>query len=358
MKRLIFLSGFLTTLALAASVALQPIAKGIDKPVYLTQEPDGPLLIVSQKGKIFAVNGNRLSLWLDVSKKISCCGERGLLGMAFHPGYPGNHRFFLNYTDRRGRTVIEEYRNKKPYKTLLVIKQPYANHNGGHLAFGPDGYLYIGTGDGGSNGDPRQLAQNPGSLLGKMLRIDVDHGNPYSIPADNPFVHDPKYRPEIWAIGFRQPWRYSFDRETGDLFIGDIGQSAWEEIDFVPTPPGDNGGLNFGWNIMEGDHCFKPAKNCRQAGLTPPIIEYSHQQGCMVVGGYVYRGKAIPELRGSYIFGDFCKGIIWSAYWQDGWKTSLLLRSKLQISSFGQDAAGELYVVDYRGAVYKLVPAR
>ncbi len=334
------------------------MATGLDKPNYVTQEPGGPLLIVSQKGKVFSLQNGELHPWLDVSKKVSCCGERGLLGLAFHPQYARNHRFFINYTDRRGRTVVEEYQNGQPAGTIMVIKQPYANHNGGHLAFGPDGYLYIGTGDGGSNGDPRGFAQNPKSLLGKMLRIDVDHGKPYAIPPDNPFVHEPRYKPEIWAVGLHQPWRYSFDRQTGDLYIGDVGQSNWEEVDFVPAPPSENGGINFGWNIMEGSRCFKPAKNCRQAGLTTPIIEYGHGQGCAIVGGYVYRGQELPDLQGAYIFGDHCKGTIWAARWQDGWQTSLLLRSKLQVSSFGEDNAGELYVVDYRGAVYKLVPAR
>jgi len=358
-KRLLFLSAFLLALAPAANVTLKPVATGIDKPDFVTQEPGGPLLILSQKGVIYALDRGKLKPWLDVSKKVSCCGERGLLGLAFHPQYARNHRFFINYTDRRGRTVVEEYRNKKPYRILLTIKQPYANHNGGNLAFGPDGYLYIGTGDGGSNGDPKRLAQNPASLLGKMLRIDVDHGDPYAIPPDNPFTYKRTYKPEIWALGLRNPWRFSFDRETGDLYIGDIGQNNWEEIDFVPEPPGENGGLNFGWNIMEGDHCFKPAKNCKRAGLTPPIIEYSHQQGCAVIGGYVYRGQAIPELQGAYLYGDYCKGTIWAARWQQGgWKTNVLLRGKMRISSFGEDSAGELYVVDYQGTVYKLVPAR
>jgi len=357
-KRLLLFISILSSFTLAAKVALKPVVSGLEKPNYLTQEPGGPLIVLSQKGQIYALRNNNLLRWLDISKKVSCCGERGLLGIAFHPQYGKNHRFFINYTDRRGRTVVEEYRSGKPVQIILTIKQPYANHNGGHLAFGPDGYLYIGTGDGGSKGDPRQLAQNPSSLLGKMLRIDVDHGKPYAIPADNPFTNNPRYKPEIWALGLRQPWRYSFDRQTGDLYIGDIGQDNWQEIDFVPAPPGDNGGLNFGWNIMEGNHCFKPPKNCRQAGLTTPIVEYDRQSGCAVIGGYVYRGQAIPELQGAYIFGDHCQGTIWAARWKSGWKTDLLLNSKLQISSFGEDGAGELYVVDYQGGVYKLVPAR
>ncbi|WP_456409963.1 PQQ-dependent sugar dehydrogenase [Oceanithermus sp.] len=360
MKRIGWALLVLGTLALAQPVALQPVVSQLDKPLYLTQEPGGPLLVVTQRGQIFFVDAKgRAQLWLDLRKKVSCCGERGLLGLAFHPNYAKNRRFFVNYTDRRGRTVVEEYRNKQPYRVLLTIKQPYANHNGGHLAFGPDGYLYIGTGDGGSAGDPQRNAQNPASLLGKMLRIDVDHGDPYAIPEDNPFVDNPKYRPEIWALGLRNPWRYSFDRATGDLFIADVGQNKWEEVDYVPAPMGTNGGRNFGWNIMEGDHCFKPAKGCRRAGLAPPILEYGHDQGCSITGGYVYRGQAIPELVGAYLYGDYCSGTIWTAHWEDGtWKSQVLLRTKLKISSFGEDAAGELYVVDYGGTVYRLLPAR
>ncbi len=355
---LVFTFIFFYSLAFAASVALLPVASGVEKPVFVTQEPGGPLLIVGQEGQVYALQNKHLRLWLDISKNVSCCDERGLLGLAFHPGYARNRRFFLVYTDRRGSTVVEEYRGGKPFRKVLTIRQPYANHNGGGMAFGPDGYLYVATGDGGSNGDPRRFAQNPHSLLGKILRLDVDHGNPYAIPDDNPFVDNPAYRPEIWALGLRQPWRLSFDRESGDLYLGDQGQSNWEEVDFVPGPPADNGGHNFGWNVMEGNHCFKPAQNCKQAGLTLPILEYSHKQGCAVIGGYVYRGQAIPSLAGSYLFGDRCRGLIWAARWQKGWKTTLLLNSKLEISSFGQDQAGELYVVDYKGSVYKLVPAR
>ncbi|WP_293178862.1 PQQ-dependent sugar dehydrogenase [Oceanithermus sp.] len=360
MKRIGWALLVLGTLALAQPVALQPVVSQLDKPLYLTQEPGGPLLVVTQRGQVFFVDAKgRAQPWLDLRKKVSCCGERGLLGLAFHPNYAKNHRFFVNYTDRRGRTVIEEYRNQQPYRVLLTIKQPYANHNGGHLAFGPDGYLYIGTGDGGSAGDPQRNAQNPASLLGKMLRIDVDRGNPYAIPEDNPFVDNPKYRPEIWALGLRNPWRYSFDRATGDLFIADVGQNRWEEVDFVPAPMNTSGGWNFGWNVMEGNHCFKPPKNCRRAGLVPPILEYGHDQGCSITGGYVYRGQAIPGLVGAYLFGDYCSGTIWTARWENGaWTSQVLLRTKLKISSFGEDAAGELYVVDYGGTVYRIVPAR
>ncbi len=360
MERLGWIFLALITLALAQPAALRPVIDQLEKPLYLTQEPGGPLLVLTQRGRIVSVDAKgRRRLWLDLHKKVSCCGERGLLGLAFHPQYKKNHRFFLNYTDRRGRTVIEEYRGGRSYRVLLTIPQPYANHNGGHLAFGHDGYLYVGTGDGGSAGDPQENAQNPASLLGKMLRLDVDHGDPYAVPDDNPFVDDPKYRPEVWALGLRNPWRYSFDRATGDLFIADVGQNRWQEVNYVPAPMGTSGGWNFGWNVMEGNHCFKPPKNCRRVGLAPPILEYGHDQGCSVTGGYVYRGRAIQALTGKYIFGDFCSGTIWTALWKNGaWKSRVLLRTKLKISSFGEDAAGEIYVVDYRGAVYELVPAR
>ena len=344
---------------LAQKVELVEVARGLDQPVFLTQEPGGPLLILGQKGLVWAIEGGRTEVWLDVSKQVSCCGERGLLGLAFHPDYARNHRFFINYTNRRGRTVIKEYRGKKPYRTVLVIKQPHAKHNGGHLAFGPDGYLYIGTGDGGSNGDPRGLAQNPASLLGKMLRIDVDRGDPYAIPPDNPFLTNPKYRPEIWALGLRNPWRYSFDRANGDLFIADVGQNKWEEVNYVPAPMRTAGGRNFGWNVMEGNHCFKPPKNCRRAGLAPPILEYGHDQGCSITGGYVYRGRAIRKLVGAYLYGDYCSGTVWAARWSKGrWTSRVLLKTKAKIRSFGEDAAGEVYVVDHQGSIYRMAPAR
>lgn len=359
MKRLLVALAFMSLAALGQKVGLEPVAQNLDKPVFLTQEPGGPLLAVLQKGRIVALTSGGQSPWLDVSNKVSCCGQRGLLSIAFHPGYRKNRRFFLYYTDRRGYVVIEEYRRKKPFRNLLRIKEPSPNNNGGGLAFGPDGYLYVGTGDGGVTGDPQNNAQNPASLLGKVLRIDVDGGNPYAIPDDNPFAFNDSYRPEIWALGLRNPWRFSFDRESGDLYLGDQGQNNWEEIDYVPAPPGSGGGLNFGWNVLEGNHCFKANKECSRLRMEPPIIEYSHKVGCGVVGGYVYRGSKMPALQGSYLFGDYCKGLVWQAVWQgDAWKTKVLLRSDLKISSFGEDSTGELYLVDYGGAVYRLVPSR
>ena len=238
-------------------------------------------------------------------------------------------------------------------KTLLSLELGGPVHQGGDLHFGPDGFLYIGLGDGGSGGDPLGNGQNLNTLLGKMLRIDIDHasgGAQYSIPADNPFVAGGGL-PEIWAYGFRNPWRFSFDTSSGRLFIADVGQDKYEEVDI-----GQKGG-NFGWSIMEGAHCFNPSSGCSMAGLILPIIEYAHPEGETVIGGFIYRGFAIPELVGSYVFGDFIGGQIWSSTESSGrWNRTLLLSTSRSISSFGRDAAGELYVVDYSGSVLKIVP--
>ncbi len=322
-----------------AQVGLEPVAKGLSRPVGLVQEPGGGLLVLLQEGRIVELSGK---LWLDVSDRVSCCGERGLLGLAFHPDYPKDPRFYLNYTNKKGDIEVWEFRKKRPVRRILYLKQPYANHNGGHLAFGPDGLLYVGTGDGGAAGDPLEAAQDPKNLLGKMLRFDVEEENP---------------SPEIWAKGLRNPWRYSFDRETGDLYIADVGQNRWEEVNFVPA--GEGKGWNFGWDIMEGSHCYEPPTGCRTEGLVLPVLEYGHDEGCSITGGYVYRGRAIPELRGKYVFGDFCSGRVWVGFREGGvWKRELLLKTPARIASFGEDAAGELYLVDYRGAVYRFVPAR
>jgi glucose/arabinose dehydrogenase len=241
-------------------------------------------------------------------------------------------------------------------RTVLSQPQPYANHNGGHLAFGPDGYLYIGLGDGGSANDPQGNGQNLATLLGKLLRINVDGGEPYAIPADNPFRERQGARAEIWGYGLRNPWRYSFDRATGDLYIADVGQSAWEEIDVQPA--GSPGGENYGWNLMEGAHC-RPGAACDPSGLTLPVTEYGRSMGCSVTGGYVYRGTAQPGLIGAYVYGDYCSGRIWRlARGADGsWKSTELLQARgVQVSSFGEDESGELYLTSLgEGSVYRLV---
>ncbi|MBA3611606.1 MAG: PQQ-dependent sugar dehydrogenase [Nitrospirales bacterium] len=330
------------------------------KPVFLTGSPDQTkrLFVVEQDGRIVILNpgqGNP-SLFLDIAEKLSTGGERGLLGLAFHPQYSTNGRFFVNYTRTRdGATVIAEYHvssdpdRADPQETIrLVIPQPYSNHNGGMIAFGHDALLYIGMGDGGAGGDPENRAQDRKSLLGKFLRIDVDGPPPYRIPADNPFVGQ-QGQPEIFALGLRNPWRFSFDRQTGELWAGDVGQNLWEEIDVIAK------GKDYGWRLLEGTHCFNPVNNCELAQhVVPPVTEYRHEQGrCSVTGGYVYRGKRMPSLEGVYVFGDYCTGEIWG--YRNG-QTTQLLDTDLQIASFGEDRGGEIYVIGHQGKIFQIVP--
>ncbi len=348
---------------------LVQIAGDFERPLFVTGANDGldRLFIVEQGGRVWIMQDGVVlsSPFLDVSALVSRnANERGLLGLAFHPNYAENGQFFINYTDVNGDTAVLRYRvsadnpnladpNSAEY--VIRVGQPYPNHNGGDIAFGPDGYLYIGMGDGGSAGDPQRHAQNPQSLLGKMLRLDVHGGTPYAIPTDNPYVNDPRFLPEIWAIGLRNPWRFSFDRLTGDLYIADVGQNQWEEVNFQPAD--NSGGENYGWNIMEGTHRYSGEPVIE--GLTAPFTEYNHSQGCSVTGGYVYRGSALPDLQGIYLFADYCSGLIWaSARDASGtWQTTLFKESGLVISSFGQDDSGELYVVHHGGGVWKLVAA-
>jgi hypothetical protein len=302
--------------------------------------------------------------FLDIAPIVSCCGERGLLSVAFHPQYAVNGRFYVNYTNTSGHTVIARYSvsgnpnlaDPASGSVLLTVMQPFSNHNGGQLQFGPDGYLYIGMGDGGSAGDPNDLAQDPATLLGKMLRIDVDGGVPYAVPATNPFVGVPGVLDEIWALGLRNPWRFSFDRATGDLFIADVGQNSWEEVDFQPT--GSPGGENYGWRRMEGSDCFNPPSGCNDGSLVLPIAEYSHSLGCSITGGYRYRGPQFPHLRGFYLYGDYCSGRIWGTSERAGsWTTAELVDTTFTISAFGEDEAGELYVTHYSsssGAIHRI----
>lgn len=352
---------------------LQPIVRGLSAPVYLTHAGDGSgrLFIVEQRGRILVYKDGALlpRPFLDIQSLVSCCGERGLLSVAFHPRYEENGFFYVNYTDTLGDTVVARYSVSEDPDVarttgvvrLLHIDQPFPNHNGGLIKFGPDGYLYVGMGDGGSGGDPQNNGQNLRTLLGKILRLDVDGQLPYEIPPTNPFVNQPDRRAEIWAWGLRNPWRFSFDRDTGDLYIADVGQNRWEEVNFQPaTSPG---GENYGWRIMEGFHCFNPPTNCDQTGLTLPIHEYGHAPGFCggsVTGGYVYRGRQVPELIGTYIFGDYCFGTIWGLK-PTGlglWEHTELLQTDLLISSFGEDESGEVYVVDHRGAIYQITSAQ
>jgi glucose/arabinose dehydrogenase len=303
--------------------------------------------------------------FLDLSGEIdSSGGERGLLGLAFAPDYATSGRFFVAHTAPGPKVTIARYRvSADPDRAdpdsrapVLEMKDPAGNHNGGMLAFGPDGFLYHGTGDGGSAGDPWNHAQDTDSLLGKILRLDV-RAEPYAIPPDNPFARGGG-APEVWAYGLRNPWRFSFDRATGELWIGDVGQNAWEEVNV--ENPKQGGGRNYGWKTMEGLHCFSPRTGCDPAGLELPVHEYGHDSGCSVTGGYVYRGKAIPALAGRYLFSDYCRGTIWSiARGADGRAAvETLFESRVQVSSFGEDEAGELYLCDHgNGAVFRIAPA-
>jgi glucose/arabinose dehydrogenase len=345
------------------------VAEGFESPIYVTDAGDGSgrLFVVEQAGVIRIVqDGTTLETpFLDIRSIVNRGGsEQGLLGLVFHPDYATNGQFFINYTALDEKNTIARYQvNPDDPNTadpdsetiLLALEDIYANHNGGQLAFGPDGYLYIGTGDGGSAGDPHGNGQNGLALFGKMLRIDVNtttDDKPYGIPADNPFVDNPDFAPEVWAYGLRNPWRFSFDALTGDLYIADVGQNEWEEINFQPAD--STGGENYGWNIMEGTHSYsgEPIPE----GLTMPFTEYSHDNGCSVTGGYVYRGSTLPDLHGVYFFGDFCTGIVWTSQRnEDGvWETNRLMNTGFPISSFGTDAAGELYIINYGGSILRL----
>ncbi len=356
-------------------VSLKEIVGGLPSPIGVSMAPGDPrLFVIGQTGRIVIVSGGAIvGTFLDISGRISCCGERGLLGLAFHPDYASNGRFFVRYTDPAGDVRVSEfYVSSDPNKAdpssekiLLTIPHPdYANHNGGRIVFGPDGYLYIGTGDGGSGGDPNNHGQSLSTLLGKMLRIDVDAtsgGKPYAIPPSNPFAGKPGDLGEIFAYGLRNPYSFSFDRLTGDLWIGDVGQDLWEEVDRAPASSGGGNGADYGWSIMEGDHCYKPVFGCNESGLTLPLAEYTHGAGdsigCAIIGGYVYRGSAHPELYGRYFFGDECSGHIWdvTAAGPTPQTPQLLLSSGLHIDGWGQDVDGELYVVASNGGLYRLV---
>ncbi len=343
-------------------------AGGLVRPVSLTHAGDnsGRLFVIEQEGRIRIIdrNGNLLpEPFLDLTDRVSCCGERGLLSVAFPPTYTRFGEFFVNYTTLDKQTHISRFRvssdpnraDRSSEQVILAFDQPFANHNGGQMAFGPnDGYLYIGTGDGGSGGDPDNRSQRLNTLLGKILRIDVQVGATYTIPPDNPFVNTPDARPEIWALGLRNPWRFSFDPANGNLFIADVGQDMYEEINFQAST--SRGGENYGWKIMEGNECFG-TRTCDRTGLTMPIITYDHSDDdCSVTGGYVYRGTASQDMQGIYFYGDFCSGRIWGLRNTQGrWETRVLLREPITISSFGTDQAGNLYVVSYNdGTIYRL----
>lgn len=353
----------------APRIQLEPIIAGLDRPVAITHAGDfsGRLFITLLGGQILIFDGEQISIepFLDISPLISIGGERGLFSVAFHPNYTNNGFLFVNYTDINGDTVVARYAvsadsdlvDTATATILLTYPQPFANHNGGQLQFGPDGFLYIGMGDGGSGGDPFDNGQSLNTLLGKILRIDVDRDPPYSIPTDNPFIDDPDARDEIWALGLRNPWRFSFDRQTGDLFIADVGQNTLEEVNYQPVE--SLGGENYGWRLMEGSECFDPSTNCNNGRLVLPILEYDHSLGCSITGGYRYRGDWNPELLGIYFYGDFCSGRIWGATQDDTgkWTTEELLVTDLAITAFGEDEDGEIYVAHFSqddGAIYRI----
>ena len=374
------------------------IADGYKKPVFITSYPNNAklLYIVEQAGLIKIINdGKKLSRpFFDINKRVVNPNrpgdERGLLGFAFHPNHTNNGKFYINYMDNDGNTIVSEFStnselraNHKSERIILKLKQPYGNHNGGDIQFGPDGYLYISIGDGGKAGDPLNAGQDLSSLFGKIIRIDIEQ-KPYGIPKSNPFFGQKGKREEIWAWGLRNVWRFSFDKQTGDKYLADVGQNKWEEVNFEPAS--SKGGLNYGWRIMEANHCYDPKENCPTEGLIKPIIEYPNDanhpafafriieelsfsetdvEGCSVTGGYVYRGQKIKSMQGQYIFGDYCSGNIWTLRVVNGKAINFKNRTEeinigggeftTYISSFGQDSDGEIYIIDYNGGIYKLI---
>ncbi len=353
----------------APAIVAKPVITDLSNPIAIANAGDGSgrLFIALQNGRIIIYGGTQVlsTSFLDISSLVSSGSERGLLSVAFHPNFASNGFFYVSYTNINGDTVIARYSvsgnpniaDPNSALLLLTINQPFSNHNGGQLQFGQDGYLYIGMGDGGSGGDPQNNAQNLNTLLGKILRIDVDGGFPYVIPPDNPFLGTLGARDEIWSLGLRNPWRFSFDRLTGDLFLADVGQESWEEVNFQPAS--SLGGENYGWRLMEGNHCFNPSSGCNSAGLTLPIIEYNHSVGCSITGGYRYRGKENQDLEGIYFYGDFCTGRIWGGIEDVSgvWTTSELLDTSFLISTFGEDENGEIYFAHYSssdGAIYQV----
>ena len=346
------------------------VVSGLRSPLDLQSVPGDAerLYVVEQGGRVRIVRSGQLqaAAFLDVSARISSGAERGLLGLAFHPQFATNRRFYVNYTNPAGDTHVAEFRatsadaaDPGSERVLLVVSQPFANHNGGGLVFDNSGRLLIALGDGGSGGDPQNNGQRLDTLLGKIARIDVDAGAPYALPADNPFLTTAGARGEIWAYGLRNPFKIAFDRPTGDLYIGDVGQNRIEEIDVGTSAR--RGGENYGWRTTEGTQCFNPSSGCDRTGLTPPVYEYTHSEGCSVTGGVVYRGCRVPALAGTYFFGDYCSGLVRSFRLASGIATELRdwtssTRGIGAPTSFGLDAAGEVYIVDYDGELYRLEP--
>lgn len=354
-------------------LTLQPVTENLAFPLALAFPPgDSARLFIAQKGGVIRIIRHDTLLaapFLDIHTLVSNGSEQGLLGLAFDPDYATNGRFYVSYTNTAGDTRLARYLvSANPDSAIptadtiiLAVAQPYTNHNGGNILFGSDGMLYLGLGDGGSGGDPDGHGQDATELLGSLLRLDVSGGGTYTIPADNPFVASATHRGELWDIGLRNPWRFSFDRTTGDLYIGDVGQGSREEVDVSLAAGGSGKGANYGWNIMEGKDCYPPGSTCGKTGLTLPVYDYGHEAGaCSVTGGYVYRGAAIPALTGTYLFADYCAGWVHSFRANGSGVTELIDWTTLapggNISSFGEDAKGELYILTAGGGVYRIIP--
>jgi glucose/arabinose dehydrogenase len=353
----------------ATGIVATLVAEKLADPLFVTAPPGDPrLFVVEQGGRIRVIKAGKVlpAPFLDVSARITSGGERGLLGLAFHPGYAKNGTFYVNWTNRDGDTEVVRFRvSADPDRAdaasaglILKVAQPYANHNGGMIAFAPDGKLWIGMGDGGSGGDPQGNGQNRRALLGKMLRLDVDGAAPYAIPPDNPYANGREGRPEIWASGLRNPWRFSFDRGSKNVYIADVGQNKWEEVNVADaTRPG----LDYGWNLREGMHAYG-APRVTAEKLVEPVAEYGHNAGCSVTGGYCYRGRALgAAMQGTYFFSDYCNGWLRSFRW-DGTRAADKRQWRVgelgNITSFGEDAAGELHVTTSQGRVWRLDPGK
>jgi len=356
----------------SVGLAVEVVAQGLEEPVFLTApEGDPRLFVVELPGRIRVIEDGTLlpTPFLDITDEVrSAGGEQGLFSVAFHPDYDTNGFFYVNYTaeDTGGGTRVERYTvsadpgaaDALSAKTILSVAQPFTNHNGGLVTFGPDGMLWVGMGDGGSGGDPQGNGQDPTTLLGALLRLDVDGGDPYAAPPGNPYVGDPGGADEVWAIGLRNPWRFAFDPAEELLYVADVGQSDLEEVSVVSA---SQPGLNFGWNVMEGDRCFEPAEGCDTDGLVLPAVTYPNaEEGCSITGGYVYRGSAIPDLRGHYFYSDFCAGFLRSFRFtgsgpteEEEWDVGDLGN----VLSFGRDSEGELYVLSGNGVVGRIVEA-
>ncbi len=346
------------------------IVSGLIEPVDLKDPGDGSgrLFVLEQPGRIRIIqNGQLLNTpFLDITDRVGSRGtEQGLLGLAFDPNYKQNGIFFINYTNNQGDSVVSQWRvsssnpnqaDSQSEQILLTVDQPFQNHNGGGVQFGPDGYLYLSFGDGGSEGDPQLNGQNTQNMLADILRIQPNLNGGYRVPPDNPFANGQGGKPEVFIYGLRNPWRFSFDKATGDMYIADVGQNNWEEINFLSA--GSSGGENFGWSYYEGNHPYKGTPPQSQK-FTFPVYEYSHNYGCAVSGGYVYRGQSMPDWQGVYLFGDYCSGIVWGLLRdaQGQWQAQQLFQTSFRISAFGQDSSGEVYLLDHgKGQVLKLEP--